>query len=52
MNDRDEALRDRIATVIQAGHSSQKTSHDVAGEVLDLVIKEVIALAWAKKGGK
>jgi hypothetical protein len=36
-NTRNETSRDRIATVIQAGHRDRKTSDEIAGEVLELI---------------
>jgi hypothetical protein len=34
---RPEALRDRIATIIQSGYINKRTSDEVAGEVMELV---------------
>jgi len=34
---RGESIVDAIATIIQAGHRDRKTSHEVAGEVVQML---------------
>jgi len=39
MIDRNESLRDQIATIVQAGYSQCKTSVQTADEIIELMLK-------------
>jgi hypothetical protein len=39
MIDRNESLRDQIATIVQAGYSQRKTSVETADEIIELILK-------------
>jgi len=39
MIDRNESLRDHIATIVQAGYSQRKTSVETADEIIELILK-------------
>jgi hypothetical protein len=39
MIDRNESLRDKIATIVQAGYSERKTSVETADEIIGIILK-------------
>jgi hypothetical protein len=39
MIDRNESLRDQIATIVQAGYSERKTSVETADKIIELILK-------------